>query len=799
MSPAPKTVACIDDLPTEIVARICSSLITDGNGYSKLTDGTRSVANFARTSRRYFSIADPILYTHVKDISGLSVLCWAARKGLSSTISKALAAGSDVNVAEFSDTPYTPSRHRKCPSPTYSDYDSSDDEYGDEEQSRMFRAVRSERTGNLTLHHEDRPGKGYWWTPLHLAAFLGYGEIVQLLLSHGSSLEASSCGVCDCRCISNSRHGTHRLIWTPLHLSICSGNNVIAEILVRQGAKLDANIPFRRFLEYGISAFHTAAESGNTAMLGYLWESGLVSDIDTEDGRGNTAFAFACAAGRWDTSAPWLAERQANMDIKINGMSALSWACKRKEWSAATWLLERGASANPVLSDFEPYPLLICCEAVETPAAEAQVLPLIEQLISKGADTNRMDHRGYAALAMASESRCVPLIDLLLKSGVDFGTGVTPYAAPMLRNPWRACDEIFAILLLKGIPVEWGADDGWSALVYACRRNCASEHMEGRGSYIETLLKRGANPNIKVRYGNDTIPLLESCLQKGFYENCELLIRYGADYASFSATELCFTVRDVWDFWRSPDPVLSWFGYAWHIYNVRKPEPAKSIDKFVRTNIPRDWPGFTMVLAKYNMQPAKRRDLSASSFPWLNILYHDLHDLGSKSYHTLTPLARWRAALGMTEMWLKLGVSPNMATPVDGGNSTTALLGVIDEYPSVLNLTDLKQRDIFIKILVALVAFGARLDVPNTSGRSAADILQNMSHSENTTAILEHDPPSIPIRLRQNDTSATLQLSTDFDPPKWKLKKTSVLRKWLANPDNRFKQSSADGDTEHRA
>lgn len=96
-----------------------------------------------------------------------------------------------------------------------------------------------------------------WWSPLHLAAFLGHTAIVATLLDKGYNFEEPCRGLCDCLTPSHYLDtpsgkadpvgGTlsdPRPDWNPLHYAICGGHLDTAKLLVSRGANKLVGRPF---------------------------------------------------------------------------------------------------------------------------------------------------------------------------------------------------------------------------------------------------------------------------------------------------------------------------------------------------------------------------------------------------------------------------------------------------------------------------------------------------------------------------------------------------------------------------
>lgn len=98
---------------------------------------------------------------------------------------------------------------------------------------------------------ESRNGDG--WTPLHLAAFFGTPELINVLIDRGATVDARS---------------GNAMANTPLHAAVAGGKKENVEALGTRGANVNAQ------QHGGWTALHGAAQSGNREMVEVLIANG---------------------------------------------------------------------------------------------------------------------------------------------------------------------------------------------------------------------------------------------------------------------------------------------------------------------------------------------------------------------------------------------------------------------------------------------------------------------------------------------------------------------------------------------
>jgi ankyrin repeat protein len=119
------------------------------------------------------------------------------------------------------------------------------------------------------------------WMPLHLAAYFGQVEAIELLLDVGTEVDARS---------------TNELRNTPLHAAVASGERgrPAAVLLVERGADVNAT------QHGGWTALHAAAQNGDAALAALLLERR--ANVNARNDGGQTPLVLAEEAGQLEVA-----------------------------------------------------------------------------------------------------------------------------------------------------------------------------------------------------------------------------------------------------------------------------------------------------------------------------------------------------------------------------------------------------------------------------------------------------------------------------------------------------------------
>ncbi len=154
-------------------------------------------------------------------------------------------------------------------------------------------------------------------------------------------------------------------------------------------------------------------------------------------------------------------------------------------------------------------------------AAEQGDLSGVQKLLRLGVDVNQRDADGYIALHYAGRCGDLRVVRSLLAAGADVNArskdGVTPLMASIDMAFGKP--DITLALLEAGSDVNAVDSQGHTALWIAT--------TESSVDVMRELLRRGANPNVRLVAGGNTP--LHMAAMNGLAERVELLLRFGAN------------------------------------------------------------------------------------------------------------------------------------------------------------------------------------------------------------------------------------------------------------------------------
>ncbi|KAI1142177.1 ankyrin [Hypoxylon sp. FL0543] len=372
-----------------------------------------------------------------------------------------------------------------------------------EEQCRQRYEIASGRTRS---RRGESPPSEPWMTAMHLAASLGYDDMIELLLDYGANVNAISQGFCDCTyLLGNEDNSTVRPFWMPLHTAMCHGNDTTARILLARGASFQiAPRPIGSSRRY-VTALHTSCYTGALEISRLLLEKLRCPQIDIEDHQGLTPLAWAYKSHQWDT-VEWLVQNGASIDTHGgNGRSLLWDACYHWRPCEAYRLLELGANPRYYIGTS---PLHYICyfrhgdtDTCVPPGFAKPIdrLTLVKRLVKAGADIGAKRPLDQATpLILAAAAVSAPLVEYLLDAGADINSqdlrGFTPLmhaCSPTTRIKDSRLSTI-KLLLDRGASTTLVDKKGWMALEHLCK---ARRGHPDDAAIVRLLIEHGSPPN----------------------------------------------------------------------------------------------------------------------------------------------------------------------------------------------------------------------------------------------------------------------------------------------------------------
>ncbi|MBI3880937.1 MAG: ankyrin repeat domain-containing protein [Verrucomicrobia bacterium] len=298
-------------------------------------------------------------------------------------------------------------------------------------------------------------------TPLHLATQQRQLDRVRALLDTGMKPDARD-----------------RYHVTPLMIAVRFGYGEIAELLIERGADVNAKDRGSAIEEGGLRPLHYACDAGRVAMARLLLKNGADPDCSSQDW--NTPFSTALYIG----NKP-IAECLLEHGAKADGPEKCRWppivaAAARNDLPMVVELLRRGANPNRIGGNGS-------CALSETGSIECAA-----QLLAYGADVNLVDSWGNGSpllnkLIAGSDE----MIRLLVQSGAKVNSTSKNTTAPILIVAMHPRIEIAEILNEAGADVNALHPDGMTALDICLYAKPMQLHYAESQRMAEWLRKRG--------------------------------------------------------------------------------------------------------------------------------------------------------------------------------------------------------------------------------------------------------------------------------------------------------------------
>lgn len=376
-------MASLNHLANELVVMLTKELCGDALPWSSLNA-------FAQTNRRFYDIANPILYEQAVTRRRYVALYVAAQDGNVGTLKKLLAAGLAAAVADFDgcewqlDDIYLPDqlkigrwagRTRSINNLDGYVGDSPNDvtllrvstPYVDRDQSLFdqFGKIKSTAQRNdqalleasETFPHRDMLAvDDHWqrsknwepihWSPLHAAAANGHLETAELLLDNGFDINAKAEGYCWCqptRCYNEEAQ-------FPVESASQTEIYEFIEHVRENGLPQGPHVGRRPDLP-SWSPLHHALCHGQTAMAQMLLSRSASIQVDFQPPSRQRITALHQAAGLGNLDiVKYLVDsgKQTDLDVQDpSGFTPVYWALRGSHHDTTLrWLVEHGANIN---------------------------------------------------------------------------------------------------------------------------------------------------------------------------------------------------------------------------------------------------------------------------------------------------------------------------------------------------------------------------------------------------------------------------------------------------------------------
>lgn len=415
-------------------------------------DDLSEVASCSLVSRLLYDISDPILYQKAGHPKLECILFWAAAIGRTVPLEKALRAGARADA--LIRTEYTGEEIRRKGPRFYLD-------------NHLYDALYTTIMPADVVAWYSRAFCR--WRPLHVAASAGHVKIVDLLLSHGASIDAPSNSFCACsmKFISYTRAGlaVSRPHWSPTHAASCFKQDSTTKLLLERGASVftEQSIGHR---PHKWTALHDACRSGSLTMAKLLVEDQFVAQIDILDEQHLSPLCYAYYHGHWDCFS-FLLSNGADINrffgLRIEQdehFSILDDACETRRLGDALTLIDSGIDVKKSVTRLST-PLHRCLtmrtydSRTTTLENDEQRIALIEKLLSCGVGINSKDISNRTPLHLAVKTGSEAIVNLLIDRGADIEAQDWNKETPLLAACCRENPSapMMKLLLDKGAAI----------------------------------------------------------------------------------------------------------------------------------------------------------------------------------------------------------------------------------------------------------------------------------------------------------------------------------------------------------
>lgn len=349
-------------------------------------------------------------------------------------------------------------------------------------------------------------------TPLMIASYYGFNEIVNLLISREKMTETFLADVQNSlitACAGGQVVIVKQLINAGANIIATDGEELTAlvaasflghvevvELLLDKGAQTDVA------LGDGSTALHFAVHSNHIEIVRLLLNKH--ADINATNNDGQTALIWAIANSHMEIFK-LLFDKGADINIADNdGGTALLYAIIKGHVDVARLLLDEGANIN--IADNDARTPLIWASA-------AGFIEIVRLLLDKGVDIEASDNKNRTPLFYAVSKGHVDVVKLLLGNRARIDTTDIQGIKILIEASAAGFIEMVKLLLDKGIDIETVDIKGKTPLIWAS--------IKGHVDIVRLLLDEGADINVA---DNDSNTALLYAINKGHVDVVKLLL-----------------------------------------------------------------------------------------------------------------------------------------------------------------------------------------------------------------------------------------------------------------------------------
>ena len=356
-------------------------------------------------------------------------------------------------------------------------------------------------------------------TALYVACEAEHLEVAKLLLKKKASVNAFA---------------TKLYHMTPLHLAASKGDNQFVNLLITHGATVNkAN-------NRGFTPLYLAAQNGHLATVKLLLEKGASATITTKDG----ASPLSAAAAQGHVALVELLLQKNASPTQYSSKRPLSEAIRNEHYAVAELLIKKGANVNDVIHENGQELTLLTLATLmgNTPlvtlllnngadvharsiggvnkknnttalhiAAREGHRDIAQALIKKGAFVNALDANKQTPVWEAANKGHADIVALLIKHKADIQAADILWGTPLMQAAGNGHERIVTLLLDNGADINKQCGATVTALAGAV--------AGGSMSIVKTLLAKGADPTVNMH----GLSLVEIAEMAGHKEIAQLL------------------------------------------------------------------------------------------------------------------------------------------------------------------------------------------------------------------------------------------------------------------------------------